>query len=105
MNGIVYECQVENGYDFDNIRIPSLCAWEKIEIREWMPIKHELYEAFSYNNKFYMLYDLNDYDETIEPDQLPQCWGEIMEYDPEYNKYELLPYEYVIYKGNVYFPK
>ena len=52
-----------------------------------------------------MLYDLKEYDETVEPNQLPQCWGEIMEYDPDYNKYELLPYEYVIYMGEVYYPK
>ncbi|RKU69502.1 hypothetical protein DWW91_10900 [Parabacteroides sp. AF17-3] len=104
-NGVVYECLVENGYDFDNIRIPSLCAWEKIELQNWTPVEHELYEAFSYDGKYYMLYDLKEYDETVEPNQLPQCWGEIIEYDPGYNKYELLPYEYVIYMGEVYYPK
>lgn len=104
-NGVVFECLEENGYDFDNIRIPLNTAWEKIEVENWTPIEHELYEAFGFNGKFYMLYDLKDYDETIVPDELPQCWGEIMEYDPEYNQYELLPYEYVIYEGEVYYPK
>lgn len=104
-NGVVFECLEENGYDFENIRIPLNNSWQKIEIENWTPLEHELYEAFKFNGKYYMLYDLKEYDETIPPDQLPQCWGEIVEYDPGYNEYQLLPYEYVIYKGEIYYPK
>lgn len=104
-NGVVFECVEENGYDFNNIRVPLINAWEKVEMQEWTPIEHELYEAFSFKGKFYMLYDLNEYDETIDPDLLPQCWGEILEYDPDFNEYQLVPYEYVIYNGEVYYPK
>ena len=39
-------------------------------------------------DNFYQLYELTDYDETISPDLRPQCWGEILPYDPNYNEYE-----------------
>ena len=38
------------------------------------------------------------------PDLLPQCWGEILPYDPNYNEYELSPHEFVVYDGKVFYP-
>ena len=103
-NGVVFECIIENGYEFDDIRIPLSKCWEKAELEDWNPITYKLHEACSFDGKFYMLYDLTDYDETIEPNLLPQCWGEILPYDPEYNEYELSPHEFVVYEGEVFYP-
>ena len=95
---------IENGYEFNDIRVPLSNCWEKAEPLKWTPTPFQLYDPVSYGDNFYQLYELTDYDETISPDLRPQCWGEILPYDPNYNEYELSPHEFVVYDGKVFYP-
>ena len=103
-NDTVYICLEDNGFDFNNIRIPGVEAWTNLPVLPWQPVEHKLNSVVSYEGKFYMLVGLDGYDETIRPDMLPDCWGEISEYDPEYNEYEFNPLEYVVYEGELFYP-
>lgn len=103
-NGKYYICIRENGYDFGEIRIPGITAWAEISVSDWQPIAYNINHVCLYNDVYYMLYAIEDYDETIAPDYLPTCWGEILEYDPEYNEYLLSDIEYVIFNGRVFYP-
>ena len=103
-NGEFFICVDHNGYDFGDIRIPGVVCWQEAIPTEWQPEPFQLNALVSYNDKFYMLYDMDGYDETITPDLLTTCWGEIADYDETYEKYELSPYEFVVYDGKVFFP-
>lgn len=99
-----YECQEANGYDYNNIRIPGVVAWIEVETEEWMAnMDYPLWKPVSYEGHFYALTDLSNLDATVNPHESDN-WGMIGDYDSEYNKYELVDYEYVVYNGKVFRP-
>lgn len=103
-NGTVYICLFENGYKFDDIRIPGVEAWIELNVDDWLPVIYHLWDVVRYQGSFYTLIDLVDFDNNIPPDQ-SENWGEIADYDCEYNSYELCDHEYVIYNGRVFYPE
>ncbi len=103
-NGVCYVCLAENGWDFGDIRPPLVSGWLEVAPDPWRPITHAQWAVVSFGGLFYTLTTLDGYDETVNPAESP-CWGEIADYDPEYNAYELSPHEYVVYGGRVWRPE
>lgn len=45
-SGTVYECLEHNGFDYEDIRIPGINAWEQIETTLWEPnVEYELWSV------------------------------------------------------------
>lgn len=103
-NGVVYTCLAENGYKFDDIRIPMVFGWLETVPEPWQPVEYPLWAVVEHEGTFYTLMSLDGFDNNIDPFTL-DCWGAIADYDPEYNGYELSEHEYVVYDGRVFYPK
>ena len=103
-NGVVYLCLSENGYKFDDIRIPMVGGWIEVETTLWQPIDYPLWAVVEYEGAFYTLMTLDGFDNNIDP-LTSDCWGAIADYDSAYNDYELSDYEYVVYDGRVFYPE
>lgn len=103
-NGVVYTCLAENGYKFDDIRIPMVCGWLETATEPWQPIEYPLWAVVEHEGAFYTLMSLDGFDNNIDP-FTSDCWGAIADYDPEYNGYELSEHEYVVYDGRVFYPE
>ena len=103
-NGGIYTCLSENGYKFDDIRIPLVSGWKKIESSLWQPMEYPLWSVVKYGGEFYTLMTLDSFDYNLNP-MVSDNWGAIAEYDPAYNTYELSDHEYVVYKGQVFTPE
>ncbi len=103
-NGIVYICLVENGYKFDDIRIPMVSGWQEAFTTPWQPIVYSLWAVVEYESAFYTLMTLDGFDNNIDP-FTSDCWGAIADYDPAYNDYELSGHEYVVYDERVFYPE
>lgn len=102
-NNMAYECVKQNGFDFGNIRIPGVSVWEKANVVEWGAIPYELWDVVKYNDQYFTLINLEGYDAIVNPMD-SDCWGMIGEYDKDIDTYELSDHEYVVYKGEVYYP-
>lgn len=70
----------------------------------WQPVDYKLWAVVEYQEGFYTLMSLDDFDNNIDPLQSGNC-GTIADYAPEYNAYELSGNEYVVYEGHVFFPE
>lgn len=103
-NGVVYTCLTENGYKFDDIRIPMVGGWLEAGTEPWQPVDYPLWSVVEYGGAFYTLITLDDFDNNIDP-LASDCWGAIADYDPAYNEYELSEHEYVVYDGRVFYPE
>ena len=103
-NGSFYQCLVANGSDYSDVRIPGLNCWAKAECEEWVPLEYSLNSLVKYQGKYYMLISLDGYFEAWEPNECPENWGEIADYDETYNNYELSQHEYVVYNNEVFYP-
>lgn len=103
-NDVPYVCLAENGYKFGNIRIPMVFGWMEVQTAAWQPIDYKLWDVVEYQDSFYTLVSLDDFDNNIDPLQSGN-WGAIADYDPEYNTYELSGNEYVVYEGRVFCPE
>ena len=103
-NGVVYLCLSENGYKFDDIRIPMVGGWIEVETTLWQPIDYPLWAVVEFGGAFYTLMTLDGFDNNIDP-LTSDCWGAIADYDPAYNDYELSDHEYVVYGGCVFYPE
>lgn len=103
-NGVVYTCLAENGYKFDDIRIPMVGGWLEAETEPWQPVDFPLWSVVEYGGAFYTLMTLDGFDNNIDP-LASDCWGAIADYDPAYNEYELSEHEYVVYDGRVFYPE
>ena len=103
-NGVVYTCLAENGYKFDDIRIPMVCGWLETATEPWQPIEYPLWAVVEHKGAFYTLMSFDGFDNNIDP-FTSDCWGAIADYDPEYNEYELSEHEYVVYDGWVFYPE
>lgn len=100
----LYVCLDYNGPDFGSVRVPDVNAWERITAEPWEPnVEYEQWEVVSYDGDFFtLMVDRENRNLTKNP-MASNDWGKIGEYDSEYT-YELSPYEYVVYKGEVYYP-
>lgn len=103
-NGVVYTCLAENGYKFDDIRIPMVGGWLEATAEQWQPVDYPLWTVVEYDGAFYTLMTLDGFDNNINP-LVSDCWGAIADYDPAYNEYELSEHEYVVYDGRVFYPE
>jgi len=103
-NGVCYVCLAENGYDFGDIRLPMVSGWLEVAPRAWRPVVYALWDVVAFEGLYYTLASVEDYDETQAPAESP-CWGEIADYDPGYNAYELSAHEYVVHGGRVWVPE
>lgn len=98
-----YVCVEENGFEFNDIRIPGLNGWEEVDGGDWMPISYELWSVVKYNDRYYTLVTLDGFDNMIDP-FTSDCWGAIADYDPNYNEYDLSGHDYVVFDGKVFRP-
>ena len=103
-NDVIYVCLKENGYKFDDIRIPMVNGWLEAEIAPWKPMEYPLWSVVEYDNGFFTLMTMDNFDSNLDP-MTSDCWGAIADYDPEYNAYELSENEYVVYDGHVFYPE
>lgn len=103
-NGVVYTCLAENGYKFDDIRIPMVFGWLEAAAEPWQPVGYPLWAVVEHEGAFYTLMSLDGFDNNIDP-FTSDCWGAIADYDPAYNDYELSEHEYVVYDGRVFYPE
>ena len=103
-NGMLYTCLAENGYKFDDVRIPMVCGWLEAMTETWQPVEYPLWRVVEYDGSFYTLMNLDGSDNNADPFS-SDCWGAIADYDPAYNDYELSEHEYVVYDGRVFYPE
>ena len=101
--GRTYICDIANGIDFNDIRIPEVNAWEMVDTYKWDTVPYNEWEVVEYEGKFFTLLTMDNYDCLVNPME-SDCWGMIGEYDPSLNSYELSEHEYVEYKGKIYYP-
>ena len=93
-----YKCLEYNGYNFNDIHIPGIDAWERVEAPEWLANnEYELWQPVKFNGHYYALIDLEYINPTETPD-MSSNWGLIGTYTPDY-KYENSEHEYVEYEG------
>lgn len=103
-NSVVYTCLAENGYKFDDIRIPMVGGWLEATTGPWQPVEYPLWTVVEYEGAFYTLMTLDGFDNNIDP-LASDCWGAIADYDAAYNDYELSEHEYVVHDGRVFYPE
>ena len=103
-NGVVYLCLTENGYKFDDIRIPMVGGWIEAEKTQWQPSDYPLWAVVEHEGAFYTLMTLDGFHNNIDP-LTSDCCGAIADYDSAYNDYELSDHEYVVYGGRVFYPE
>lgn len=96
-NGVCYRCLEENGYDFSNIRLPMVTGWIEIVPQMWVPREYTQWEVVEYNGSYYAVVSIEGFDANLTPDESTN-WGEIADYDPEYNGYELSVFFYIYLK-------
>jgi hypothetical protein len=70
-------------------------GWLEADYSEWQPVLYNLWDVVKFENAFYTLLSLEDFDNSINPFD-SECWGAIADYSPEHNAYELSAHEYVV---------
>ena len=103
-NDVLYRCAMENGFDFGNIRIPLVNGWLEADYTSWQPLLYTIWDVVEYEEGFYTLLTLDNFDNNINPFDSDN-WGAIADYDPQYNGYQMIEHEYVVYRGHVYYPE
>ena len=102
---LYYECVEPNGYDFNDIRIPGVEGWQRLDnINEWIANNENYlpWDVVVYEGNFYALLTVENLDITVNPYDSDN-WGMIGQYDQSY-PYELKETEFVVYNGAVYIP-
>jgi len=103
-NEILYTCLQDNGYKFNNIRIPLVCGWLEAHYFDWEPVDYNQWDVVRFEGIFYTLMHHDNFDNNITPLKSDN-WGAIDDYDSNYNEYELNGHEYVVYEGKVFYPE
>lgn len=103
-NDAVFICLNENGYKFENIRMPLILPWIEALYNDWEPIEYTLWDIVKYEGAYYTLISLEEFDNNKNPVE-SDLWGAIADYDPNHNEYEISGHDYVVYEGKVYFPE
>ena len=98
-NGVCYDCLKENGWKFGKIRIPMVSGWLQRNVGQWQPTSYPLWAAVAYNGSFYVVISTEGFNPNLTPEESDN-WGEIADYDPSYNNYELVDHEYVVYPNH-----
>ena len=105
-NQSVWKCVNGNGIDFNNIQIPGVVAWKKLDTYEWHAnLQYEVYDVVRYDGRFFMLLETADpatMDKSINPYESDD-WGMIGDYVEDY-EYEVSDHEYVVFDNEVYYP-
>ena len=102
--GYCYKCLAENGYRFNDIRIPMVKGWLEVDYALWQPVMYTVWDVVQFEDAFYTLLTLDDFDNNVNPYESDN-WGAIADYDAEYNGYELSEHEFVVYQGKVFIPE
>nr|DAT05564.1 MAG TPA: Protein of unknown function (DUF1320) [Caudoviricetes sp.] len=102
-NNVLYECVEDNGFDFDNIRIPGINAWEHVDVYDWNAIEYNLWDVVKYDGKYFTLMNLDGYDALVNPMDSDN-WGMIGNYESSLDTYQVADNEYVVYNDSVYHP-
>lgn len=111
-----YVCLQYNGFDYDDIRVPGINAWEeKIDIADWTPnFQYQLWDVVKYEGNYYTLINIiqegfipeegaaDTMDLTLNPFE-SECWGLIGDYDIDV-EYELSNHEYVVFQDRIFYP-
>lgn len=79
-NGVIYLWLSENGYKFDDSRIPMVSGWIETVTPLWQTIDYPLWAVVEYEGTFYTLMALEGFDNNIAP-LTSDCWGAIADYD------------------------
>ncbi|SBV95575.1 hypothetical protein [uncultured Dysgonomonas sp.] len=103
-NGDLFKCLHENGYKFNDIRIPLTTGWIEADFEEWQPTDYDVWDVVRFDGVFYALLSLAAFDNNINPFESDN-WGAIADYTSNYNEYELSNHEYVVYSGKVFYPE
>lgn len=103
-NGLPYRCTGDNGWKFGDVRIPLVGGWQAVESEPWQPVDYALWDVVGHEGTYYTLVSPEGYDNNLTP-QESDCWGEIADYDPQYNEYDLSGHDYVVYEGAVFVPE
>lgn len=93
-------CKAPNGYDLNDIRIPGVEIWGKVNVTEWQPnMEWQLHQVCVYKFLYYIKSEVkeNDTDEVLTP-ETDDTWSLIGEYTTDYN-YTVGEFDYVV-KGN-----
>lgn len=93
-------CKTPNGYDLNDIRIPGVKIWGKVNVTEWQPnMEWQLHQVCVYKFLYYIKSEIkeNDTDEVLTP-ETDDTWSLIGEYTTDYN-YTVGEFDYVV-KGN-----
>ena len=53
--GRTYICDIANGIDFNDIRIPEVNAWEMVDTYKWDTVPYNEWEVVEYEGKFFTL--------------------------------------------------
>lgn len=100
----LFQCIEFNGLDYDNVRVPGVYAWEKVEVSPWIVnLTYMPWDVVSYEGSFYALLSQENTDWNTNPHDNDN-WGLIGSYDPSIDTYELAETEYVEYNGEVFHP-
>lgn len=99
----VYVCDIQNGIDFNDIRIPGINGWEQVPAYLWEAIPYNLWEVVKYDGQYFALISLENFDPLTNPMD-SECWGLIGTYDNTLDSYEISEHEYVVYQDAVYYP-
>lgn len=108
--GGTWKCLVPNGWDFNDIQIPGIKYWERVETNEWVANYHYVVgDTVEYEGELYaVVYDDSTAEEGLVIDwsndpQVNDAYGLIGDYDEGYN-YSIEGYDYVVFEGNVFKP-
>ena len=105
-NNSVWECKLPNGIDFQNIQIPGVIAWRKLDTYEWVPnLTYQPFDVVRYDDEYFMLLETAD-PKTVDKSVNPldsEDWGQIGDYVEDY-VYEVSDHEYVVFENDVYYP-
>jgi hypothetical protein len=79
-------------------------GWLETGYTDWQPIIYGLWEVVKYEDSFYTLMSLENFDNNTNPFESDN-WGAIADYSPEHNEYAISEHEYVVYNHKVFYPE
>ncbi|HCO68092.1 MAG TPA: hypothetical protein DIT04_10120 [Dysgonomonas sp.] len=73
-NDVLYKCLTENGFEFDDIRIPLATGWLEAVYSVWLPVEYNVWDVVKYEDAFYTLLHSEGFDNNINPYESDN-WG------------------------------
>lgn len=74
-NDVLYKCLTENGFEFNDIRIPLATGWLEAEYSVWLPVEYNVWDVVKYEDAFYTLLHTEGFDNNINPYESDN-WGQ-----------------------------